>query len=122
MNNKISGLLALASGVALAAIITTAAIGSQPVRVGGYDGWWNATPASGDVRGLPLETVTVDTNTGEIIDAFNRAKNDTGQTTLVSDVDFDVVPDPAWPRNTIVVIDTATGDVIEQFPARGTSG
>ena len=46
------------------------------MSVGGYDGWWNATPASGDMTGLPAETVTVDTNTGEIIDAFNWAKND----------------------------------------------
>jgi hypothetical protein len=43
-----------------------------------------------------------------------------GQTRSVSDIDFDVVPDPARPRNIIVVIDTATGDVIEQFPARET--
>lgn len=88
------------------------------MRVGGYEGWWNATPYSGDVTGLPLETVTVDTNSGKIIDAFNRAKNDAGQTTSVSDVDFDVVPDPTWPRDTTVVIDTATGDVIEQFRSR----
>ncbi|MBT2538446.1 hypothetical protein [Arthrobacter sp. ISL-69] len=91
---------------------------AHPASVGGYEDWWKATPDSDDVTGLPLETVTADTNSGEIIDVSNRAKKDAGQTTSVSDIDFDVVPDPTWPRDTIVVIDTATGDVIEQFRPR----
>jgi hypothetical protein len=79
--------------------------------IGGYEGWWNSTPVSGSSEGLPEETVTVNTRTGEIVDAFNRAKN----STLISDVDYDLVPNPSWPANSIVIIDTTTGVVIEDF-------
>lgn len=83
--------------------------------IAGYEGWWNSTPASGNTEGLPLETVAVNTATGKIVDANNRARNDAGQVTLISDVDFDVVPDPNWPASSIVIIDTASGKVIEDF-------
>ncbi|WP_104045728.1 hypothetical protein [Arthrobacter sp. ZGTC412] len=79
--------------------------------IGGYEGWWNSTPVSSSADGLPQETVTVNTRTGKIVDAFNRAKN----STLISDVDYDLVPDPAWPADSIVIIDTASGAVIEDF-------
>lgn len=107
----------------MVALITSQSAGwsSKAAPASGYDGWWNATSVSGDVAGLPFETITVDTNSGKIIDAFNRAKNEAGQPTSISDISFHVVRDPAWPRDAIVVIDTATGNVIEQFPARGTS-
>jgi hypothetical protein len=55
--------------------------------------------------------VTVNTRTGKIIDAFNRAKN----STLISDVDSDLVPDPSWPTDSIVIIDATSGLVIEDF-------
>jgi hypothetical protein len=79
--------------------------------IGGYEGWWNSTPASGSTEGLPQETVTVNTRTGKIVDAFNRATN----STQISDVDYDLVPDPSWPANSIVIIDTTSGSVIEDF-------
>jgi hypothetical protein len=79
--------------------------------IGGYDGWWNSTPLSGNTEGLPQETVTVNTRTGKIVDAFNRAT----KSTLISDVDYELVPDPAWPANSIIIIDTASGSVIEDF-------
>ena len=37
------------------------------------------------------------------------------------DVSFAVMSDPSWPRDTVVVIDTATGAVIAQFPSGRTS-
>jgi hypothetical protein len=79
--------------------------------IGGYEGWWNSTPVSGSAEGLPQETVTVNTRTGKIVDAFNRAKN----STLVADVDYDPVPDPSWPADSIVIIDATSGLVIEDF-------
>ncbi|WP_459793891.1 hypothetical protein [Arthrobacter sp. AD-310] len=88
----------------------------QPTTVGGYEGWWNATPLSGDASGLPQETVAVNVRTGQVVDAFNRALNDAGKVTHISDVDYTVVPDPAWPADSVVIIDTATGEVIESFP------
>ena len=84
--------------------------------VGGYEGWWNSTPVSGIVEGLPRETVSVNTRTGKVVDAFNRSMNEAGKVTNVSDVDFTVIPDPEWPANSVVIIDTASGDVIESFP------
>jgi len=77
----------------------------------GYEGWWNSTPLNGNAEGLPQETVAVNTRTGKVVDAYNRATNSTS----VSDVKFNVVPDPSWPANSVVIIDTATGKVIEDF-------
>ena len=51
--------------------------------IGGYEGWWNSTPVDRSVEGLPQETVTVDTRTGKIIDAYNRTRNSTS----ISEVD-----------------------------------
>jgi hypothetical protein len=79
--------------------------------IGGYEGWWNSTPLSGSTEDLPQETVTVNTRTGKIIDAFNRAKN----STLISDVDYELVPDPSWPADSIVILDATSGLVIEDF-------
>ncbi|TLM80868.1 hypothetical protein [Pseudarthrobacter sp. NamE5] len=87
----------------------------EAMTIAGYEGWWNSTPASGNTEGLPQETVAVNTRTGKIVDASNRARNDAGLPTLPSDVNFDVVPDPNWPANSIVIIDTASGKVIEDF-------
>ena len=86
------------------------------MTIGGYEGWWNATPVAGSSEGLPRETVAVNTRTEQIVDAFNRAKNDAGQTTAVADVKFEVVPDPSWPQDSVVIIDTASRKVIESFP------
>ena len=93
-----------------------AAVPEQPTTIGGYEGWWNATPLSGDATGLPQETVAVNVRTGKVVDAFNRALNDAGKVTNVSDVDYTVVPDPAWPADSVVIIETATGHVIDSFP------
>ncbi|MCC3301604.1 hypothetical protein [Arthrobacter sp. zg-Y895] len=87
----------------------------EPACVGGFDGWWNSTPVSGNSTGLPEETVTVDTNTGKTVDAFNRSRNDAGKPTAVSDVSYQPVPDETWPRDSAVVIDTSTGKVIESI-------
>ncbi|KQQ89724.1 hypothetical protein [Arthrobacter sp. Leaf137] len=81
------------------------------LQIQGYEGWWNSTPVDGDTTGLPAETVTVNTRTGDVIDVFNRAKN----STLASDVDYTPVPDPSWPANSIIIIDTASGQIIEDF-------
>lgn len=40
----------------------------------GYEGWWNSTPLDGSGKTLPQGTVAVNTTTGQIVDAFNRAK------------------------------------------------
>ena len=89
--------------------------------VGGYEGWWNATPASGDAAALPRETVAVNTETYKVVDAFNREINDAGRPTKLTDVHYTVVPDPAWPAHSVVIIDTSTNSVIADFrvDARG---
>jgi hypothetical protein len=121
------GLIGIAAAIALAGCATgatappnatpaAAAEVERPTTVGGYEGWWNATPLSGDASGLPQETVAVNTRTGEVVDAFNRSMNDAGKATNIADVDYTVVPDPAWPADSVVIIETATGDVIESFP------
>ncbi|MCC9174817.1 hypothetical protein [Arthrobacter sp. zg-Y179] len=84
--------------------------------MGGFEGWWNSAPVSGNTTGLPEEIVTVDTNTGKTIDAFNRSRNDAGKPTAVSDVSYQPVPDETWPKDSAVVIDTSTGKVIETIP------
>ena len=69
----------------------------------------------GSGKTLPQETVAVNTTTGQIVDAFSRAKNDAHQPTSTSDVHFDVVLDPSWPAKSVIIIDTVTGEVIESF-------
>ncbi|WP_400159441.1 hypothetical protein [Arthrobacter sp. BPSS-3] len=83
--------------------------------VGGYEGWWNSTPASGDAHGLPAETVAINTRTNQVVDAFNRSINDAGRPTKISDVDYIVTPDPSWPKDSVVIIDTSTRQVIANF-------
>ena len=60
--------------------------------------------------------MSVNTRTGKVVDAFNRSMNEAGKVTNVSDINFTVIPDPEWPANSVVIIDTASGDVIESFP------
>jgi hypothetical protein len=84
---------------------------AESMTIAGYEGWWNSTPEDGNTEGLPQETVAVNTRTGEVVDAFNRAT----KSTLVSDVNFHVIPDSKRPANSIVIIDSATGKVIEDF-------
>ncbi|MDE8667706.1 hypothetical protein PY310_03805 [Pseudarthrobacter sp. H3Y2-7] len=45
------------------------------------------------------------------MDAFNRAKNSTS----ISNVDYVPTPDQSWPANSTIIIDTACGQVIEDF-------
>ena len=83
--------------------------------MGGYEGWWNATPANGSAAGLPHETVTINTRTNKVVDAFNRKINEAGRPTMITDVPYTVVPDPSWPADSVIIIDTATNKVIENF-------
>ncbi|MFJ4027552.1 hypothetical protein ACIPWF_10175 [Paenarthrobacter sp. NPDC089989] len=90
---------------------------SADARVpGGYEGWWTSTPVSGETTGLPEETSAVNTTTGQIVDVFNRTKNEARQEISVADVQFKVVRDPSWPEHSVVIIDTASRKVIEDFP------
>lgn|GEM_PF-6997157 len=79
-----------------------------PTKISGYEGWWNSTPADGNTTGLPVETVQINTETNAVIDGYNRNSKST-------DISYTVVPDPAWPKHSIVIIDTSTNKVIESF-------
>lgn len=83
--------------------------------IGGYEGWWNSAHLDGTPAG-PEETVAVNTNTGKIVDYSNWAKASAGQVLSAADATYNVVPDPTWPASSIVIIDTSTGKVIEDFP------
>lgn len=108
--------LSACGGAANAAGTPTASLQhSSAPEVGGYEGWWNATPASGNTAGLPQEAVAINTRTNTVVDAFSRASNDAGRPTLITDVPYTVVPDPSWPADSVIIIDTATNKVIEDF-------
>lgn len=85
------------------------------VGIAGYEGWWNSTHIDGTPAGPP-EIVAVNTNTGTIVDYFNRSKAAAGQQLSAADATYDVVPDPTWPASSVVIIDTATGKTIDTFP------
>ena len=93
----------------------TSAERSAEPAVGGYEGWWNPTPGSGSSAGLPQETVAINTRTNMVVDAFSRKINDAGRPTLSTDVPYTVVPDPSWPADSVIIIETATNKVIESF-------
>ncbi|MFJ7751063.1 hypothetical protein ACIQXM_14015 [Arthrobacter sp. NPDC097144] len=88
--------------------------------IGGYEGWWNATPVSGGTTGLPDETVAVLTDTGEIVDASTRNANGQAESVHPDDVEYTVAADPAWPKQSVVIIDTETHEIIESFPVDST--
>lgn len=88
----------------------------EVASVGGYEGWWNGTPVSGDTSGLPDETVAVRTETGEIVDASARDARRQAAAVPLSEVEYTVEPDRGWPSRSVVIIDTATGEVIDSFP------
>lgn len=82
---------------------------------GGFEAIWNSTPVDGDVSGLPQETVTVVSETGRIFDAMRRGSDGTGEAVALESLDYKVNVDPSWPKNHAVMIDTATGKVLETF-------
>lgn len=88
----------------------------EDLTITGYEGWWNATPAEGSADHLPQETVAVSTRTNQVVDVFNRAMNDAHQIPTIADIGFEVVPDPSWPKDSVVIIETASGKVLESFP------
>lgn len=117
----VAGVL-VSSGCSVEAQATAA---SEPSPLGetvttGYEGWWNGTPVSGDATGLPDETVAVRTDTGDIVDASTRDASGRAEAVNPDDVDYTVVPDPAWPRQSVVIIDTETNEVIASFPIDST--
>lgn len=50
-----------------------------------------------------------------MVDALSRKINDAGRPTRVADVPYTVVPDPSWPAESVIIIDTATNTIIENF-------
>jgi hypothetical protein len=93
---------------------------SQPVGncTGGFEGPWNSTPVEGDAAGLPQETVTVVSETGQIFDAMRRDPDGTAQAVPrgeLDGIDYQVKVDPSWPKSHAVAIDTATGEVLGMF-------
>ena len=86
---------------------------------GGFETIWNSTPVDGNVSELPLETVTVVSETGRILDAMRRTSAGTAEAVAPESVDYKVNVDPSWPKNHAVMIDTATGKVLEtiEIPA-----
>jgi hypothetical protein len=86
--------------------------GSLQDCVRGWEGWWNSTPADGNDEHLPQRTVTVLTDTGDIIDAFDR-DSQSGDSPEELGIDYQVQEDPEWPAGSAVVIDVDTDQVIE---------
>ena len=80
---------------------------------GGFETIWNSTPVDGNVSELPLETVTVVSETGRIFDAMRRTSDGTAEAVAPESVDYKVNVDPSWPKNHAVMIDTATDKVLE---------
>ncbi|ALO67010.1 hypothetical protein AS189_11540 [Arthrobacter alpinus] len=86
---------------------------------GGFESIWNSTPVDGNVSGMPQETVTVVSETGRVIDAMRRTSDGTAEAVAPESVDYKVNVDPSWPMNHALMIDTATGKVLEtmEIPA-----
>ncbi|MDI3240730.1 DUF937 domain-containing protein [Arthrobacter sp. AL08] len=47
--------------------------------------------------------------------AISREINDAGQPSRITDVPYTVVPDPSWPADSVIIINTAANKVIEHF-------
>jgi hypothetical protein len=83
-----------------------------------YEGWWSSTPADADgnvltdpadwdakVREHP-RTILIDTTTGQVVSAWDRLACQSFTPTAPT-------IDPAWPANSIVIIDADSGLLIE---------
>lgn len=63
--------------------------------------------------------MTVVSETGRIFDAMRRTSDGTAEAVAPESVDYKVNVDPSWPKNHAVMIETATGKVLEtmEIPA-----
>lgn len=105
------------SAQANASAEATKSIASAPGEncTGGFESIWNSTPVDGNVSEFPQETVTVVSETGRIFDAMRRTSDGTAEAVAPESVDYKVIVDPSWPKNHAVMIDTATGKVLESM-------
>ncbi|ALE07489.1 hypothetical protein AL755_21715 [Arthrobacter sp. ERGS1:01] len=67
-------------------------------------------------------TVSVDTATGDIREAFVRAKNEGKQLTLISGKDSSVVVDPSVTMDSVTILDAKSGAIIDSFPVDKPAG
>ncbi|WP_084073360.1 hypothetical protein [Demequina sp. NBRC 110052] len=97
--------------------------------IGGLEGWWNSTPVSlpcerwdeSDPRILDHpDTVLINTVDYTMVEAAYRSDRAALGAYATLDGDF-VVParDPEWPANSLVLIDAATGEVLETYLLSG---
>ncbi|QDW62221.1 hypothetical protein [Oerskovia sp. KBS0722] len=77
----------------------------------GYEGWWNTSAA----RGADGQQATnyaalalVSTRTGQLVQVHDRAG--------VLPDDYLAPVDPAWPTDSVVVLDAVSGKVVDSFP------
>ena len=91
-----------------------------PGTVGGYEGWWNGTPASETGGILPFDewpqenrdhprTATYNTRTGTLVETYDLIAQE-------PIANYVPVPDPTWPANSIVILDADTDEVLDHFP------
>ena len=120
----ITGISLLAASILSGCGAAAAAPASDPAAhtgdqsqdcIGGYEGPWNSTRVDGTDEGWPREIVTVLTDSGRIIDAFNRDKDATGTPEELG-ITYEVKMDKTWPANSVVIMDTSNGKVIDTFP------
>lgn len=112
-------------GCAPATIVPGKAAG----QIGGLEGWWNSTPASlpcerwdeSDTRILDHpDTVLINTVDNTMVEAAYRTDRAALGIYATLDGDFVVpAPDPGWPANSLILIDAATGEVLETYVLSG---
>lgn len=85
-------------------------------EIDGYEGWWGYT-YKGAMPSLAVEhpvTILVNTWTGEVVESFERAGDGTSRPVSTDQV-REVPVDPAWPSQSIVVLDGQTLEVVDHF-------
>jgi DNA-binding beta-propeller fold protein YncE len=106
------------TGCATQANVSPEAVGenistSRENCIGGFETIWNSTPVDGDASELPQEIVTVVSETGRIFDAMRRTPDGTAEAVAPEDINYKVHVDDSWPKNNVIVIDTATDKVLD---------
>ncbi|SEF10987.1 hypothetical protein SAMN04489740_4057 [Arthrobacter alpinus] len=76
----------------------------------------DSAPSEQDSLQLPPETVTVDTTSGNVLDAFDRARATGMQVTLISDKRYSVTVDPSMPMDSVTIVDARSGNVLDSLP------
>ncbi|MGL3806163.1 hypothetical protein ACSYDW_08715 [Paeniglutamicibacter sp. R2-26] len=75
-----------------------------------------SVPSERDSLLLQPETLIVNTDSENVLDAFDRGRDTGMQVTLVSDKRYSVTIDPSMSMDSVTIVDPKSGNILDSFP------